>query len=533
MIQVKKAAGKKLSLTQKVRLIIQISVVVFIFFVSISHYLEENEILVIPGTASIHAICPFGGVVTLYTYASTGDYIQKIHQSDFYMLLGLLIALVLTGAGFCGWICPLGSIQEWFGKLGRKIFGRYYNKIPKKLDFILRFGKYILLIWVIIQTARTGKLFFGDFDPYYNLFNIWTDEIALTGYISVALTLGLSLFIERPFCRYACPLGAINGFFNSFSLFSIKRKKKTCVNCGLCDLSCPMNVNISGKGAIKSPACIRCMKCTEVCPENTPVNVTLEANFILDIPSKKKRLFPRTGIGVIAVLAFFIPVVISVAAGTFITERVRTYETTSDIRGSSTIQEIVDNYDITRGLLYNSFAIPAEVSSETKLKDLSELLGIPEEAEIISPETIREAVDYINVSLKSLDEIVSIETEEFREIINEYLLDESASLKQLMAKSEPGTVAFIFSGKWPEVQIENGLLLELPEDHEKIEEGGVEIKGSTTLGDISNMVDDFDNFLLTMVIPIDENMSSTLKDLKNIYNFEMQTVRDYIEENRK
>lgn len=88
--------------------------------------------------------------------------------------------------------------------------------------------RYVVLIWVIVQTARTSKLVFQNYDPYYNLFNIWTDEIAVSGYIVVAITLMLSLIIERPFCRYACPLGAFNGFFNRFSYITIKRNKETC-----------------------------------------------------------------------------------------------------------------------------------------------------------------------------------------------------------------------------------------------------------------------------------------------------------------
>jgi len=78
-----------------------------------------------------------------------------------------------------------------------------------------------MLLFVIIQTARTATLLFSSFDPYYNLFNIWTDEIAVTGYIAVILSLGAFFFVERPFCRYAWPLGEITGLFNSFSLMEI------------------------------------------------------------------------------------------------------------------------------------------------------------------------------------------------------------------------------------------------------------------------------------------------------------------------
>ncbi|GAB6189303.1 hypothetical protein JCM30566_10420 [Marinitoga arctica] len=239
---------KKVRSLQKFWLFVQIIFVAFVIYVSIGHYLVENNPgLELFGVASLHTLCPYGGVVNLYTFFSTGDYVSKLHQSVFIMLFALFGLLLFTGSSFCGWICPLGSVQEWFGKLGKKLFKDKYNKVPVKVDRVLRYLKYFVLAVIIIQTARTSKLIFEPYDPYYNLFNIWTDEIAITGYISVLLTLGFSLFIERPFCRYACPLGAINGLFNSFSILNIKRRKDTCINCSLCDRSCPLGIVVSEK----------------------------------------------------------------------------------------------------------------------------------------------------------------------------------------------------------------------------------------------------------------------------------------------
>ncbi|ACR79128.1 MULTISPECIES: 4Fe-4S binding protein [Kosmotoga] len=514
---------------QRLRLWIQIFFVALIVFISVGHYLDEKNIYTIPGVASIHAICPFGGVVTMYNFVTTGDYVKKLHQSNFIMILALIILLVLTGASFCGWICPLGSVQEWFGKLGRKIFRKHYNKVPKKLDKVLRFGKYFVLGYIVIQTARTVNLVFADFDPYYNLFNIWTDEIALSGYIVVALTLGLSLLIERPFCRYACPLGAINGLFNSFSLLNIKRYENTCVNCGQCDRACPVGIVVSKTDALRSPSCIRCLKCVESCPINEKNKDTLKLDLIPAKKEKKPRkVIPNTAYVVLVLVAFIAPIAIAMANGAFITERIKTYETTDDIRGSSTLQEILDHYDVSKGVLYGSLGIPQSIPTETKLKDLAELIGIPEEEEIISPEVIRTAVEVINQPVEELYSVANIDSSELSEIIKNAGLDEGATVKQLVMKSEPGVLAYIISGKWPSDYIAQTGEDELVYQPEK-ETTEVSIKGSTTLGEIKELVPDFEAFLQEFGISEDEPLTAMLKDLKSKYGFEISAIREYVD----
>ncbi len=69
----------------------------------------------------------------------------------------------------------MGNVQEWVGKLGKRLLRSHYNKVPVLLDRILKFGKYLMLLFVIIQTARTATLLFSNFDLYYNQFNRWTD----------------------------------------------------------------------------------------------------------------------------------------------------------------------------------------------------------------------------------------------------------------------------------------------------------------------------------------------------------------------
>ncbi len=247
--------------------------------IAINHTLVENGISAIPflSSASLHAVCPFGGVETLYTFVSSGALVKKIHDSSL-ILAGLSILLaIFFGPVFCGWVCPLGTIQEWVGKLGHKIFKKRYNHfVPTKLDNILRYARYGILIWVLYVTATSGVLVFESYDPYFALFNFWSAEVAPTALIVLGITLALSVFVERPWCKYACPYGAVLGITNYFRVFSIKRAESTCKADGACSIMCPMNIPVDKLTIVRDPRCISCLECTSeaICPVASTVVFT-------------------------------------------------------------------------------------------------------------------------------------------------------------------------------------------------------------------------------------------------------------------
>lgn len=224
--------------------------------------------------ASLHAICPFGGVVSIYKFATVGTFVQKIHESSFVLMFIAFILTLAFGPVICGWVCPLGAFQEWLGKLGQKIFGRKYNHfIPAKFDQYLRFIRYIVLFMVVYKTATTAKLMFQDVDPYFALFNFWSDEVTVTALVVLGVTLLLSLFVERPWCKYACPYGAVLGLFNLFRIFKVRRAPSTCIDCKACDRACPMNITVSEGNTVMNHQCISCLKCTSetACPVDNTV----------------------------------------------------------------------------------------------------------------------------------------------------------------------------------------------------------------------------------------------------------------------
>ncbi len=261
---------------------VQIFFFALIGLIAINHSLAESGGALIPivGDASLHAICPFGGVVTLYNLFTLGTFIQKIHASSMILLVIVLILTLAFGPVFCGWVCPLGSIQEWFGKLGRRIFKKRYNRlIPVIVHKYLKYFRYVVLTFVIFVTARSGYLMFANVDPYNALFTFWTDEIAIPALVVLAVTLMLSLAVERPWCKYACPYGALLGIFNKFRVFKIKRNPVTCISCSKCDKACPMLIEVSGKETISDQHCISCYECTSErsCPIPDTVNLQIGA----------------------------------------------------------------------------------------------------------------------------------------------------------------------------------------------------------------------------------------------------------------
>ncbi len=268
---------KKKPFTARLRFGVQIAFLILVALTSLNHSLSSYGIQ-IPffGSASLHAICPFGGVVSVYQFVTIGSLVQKVHEASL-VLMGIAFFLViLVGPAFCGWVCPLGTVEELIGKIGRRIFKKKYNTfVPPAIDRYLRYLRYGVLVWVVYVTATSMKLVFAEYDPYYALFNFWTGEVPLTAMGILALTLIGSLFIERPFCKYACPYGALLGLFNKVRIFTIRRNPSTCINCKACDRACPMNIEVSTAGPVRDHQCITCMKCTSeaACPVQETVEL--------------------------------------------------------------------------------------------------------------------------------------------------------------------------------------------------------------------------------------------------------------------
>jgi len=265
------------------RYVLQIFFFAFIGMLAVNHVLSESNVTLFPflPNVSLHAVCPFGGVESIIGLITAGTLVPKLQLSTLVISALVLILTLIFGSVFCSFVCPLGTIQEWVGKLGKKIFKRRYNTfVPQKLHNILKYLRYVVLILTIMLTFNVGRLIFADVDPYYAMYHFFTDEVTIGSLVVLGVVLIGSLFIERPWCKYACPYGAVLGLVSKISIFKIKRKTSACNNCTLCDRNCPMNIEISKKKTINDSLCIKCMDCVEddVCSKDSMIYTAKKVN---------------------------------------------------------------------------------------------------------------------------------------------------------------------------------------------------------------------------------------------------------------
>ena len=259
---------------QGFRRAVQVAVALYILWV-----VYDRAIIAAAGATgtSPEALCPFGGIETIVTFLTAGLFVPHVHTSNVVLALAVLLLAFLARGAFCGWICPLGFLQDVAAGLSAFVQRRVptafrgMRALRRKaaplaiLDRPLRLLKYVVLAWAIWGAATFGVMVFRDVDPWIALLNIGQESAGL-GTLVLGLTLLGALVVDRPWCRYACPLGAANGIVARFSPVRLERSAGACVDCNLCTKSCPMGIEVATAAVITSADCIGCLECVEACP---------------------------------------------------------------------------------------------------------------------------------------------------------------------------------------------------------------------------------------------------------------------------
>lgn len=189
----------------------------------------------------------------------------------------ITVVTIFAGRFFCGWMCAFGSIGDLLYKVPR--IGKKISKsINPKIDVILKFIKYIVLAVFVIFVWGLQLLSIPAGTNPWDLFGIlssvsnWsTIPSMINGWIIAAVILLVffigSIFIERFFCRYFCPLGAYFSIISRFRITNIVKKRDECNKCTLCTKKCSMGIDLKSTDKVKSGECINCMECTNACPK--------------------------------------------------------------------------------------------------------------------------------------------------------------------------------------------------------------------------------------------------------------------------
>ncbi len=216
------------------------------------------------------ASCPLGALQNALNAAG--------HTAPWYILGILALFGVILGRAICGWACPVGLLQELLHKIPTP-------KVRKsRVTRILSYAKYGFLVFFVILIPLWYGVSRGAILPafckyicpvgtlegavgilqhpnnstsFYQLGQIFTQKWI------IMLAIGLAcVFCYRSFCRFICPLGAIYGFFNRFSLAEIRVNMDQCISCGKCIRTCQMDVKQIG-----DHECIACGRCISACSQ--------------------------------------------------------------------------------------------------------------------------------------------------------------------------------------------------------------------------------------------------------------------------
>ena len=273
--------------------------------------------LLIPGKdpANPEAYCPMGGLQALATFFVRGSLPCSMSMVQIVMGIVLAAAVVLFSKLFCGYLCPLGTVQDLLMKLRNTIGWRgIVIKNGTVADKVLRVIKYVLLFWIFYSTATASELFCKNLDPYYAVATGFKGEITLwMSLISVAAVILCGFMVNMFWCKYLCPLGAISNSLKFWvwivvlaaayyllgtigvnvpwwallaafcvvgylleilcgkprlQVLHIMKNDSKCTHCGLCTKACPYGIDVAGcrAGAVKAVDCTLCGECTAVCP---------------------------------------------------------------------------------------------------------------------------------------------------------------------------------------------------------------------------------------------------------------------------
>ena len=214
--------------------------------------------------------CPLGSIQN--ALASTG------HRAGWYVLGIIMLFGVILGRTICGWLCPLGLIQELLYKIPTPKLKK--SRVTRALSWL----KYVILAVFVVAIPLWYGLRYqiplpgfckyicpaGTFEgamghlanpansSYYSMLGI-----LFTRKFVIMLVIGLAcVFCYRSFCRFICPLGAIYGLFNRFNVIGVKVDANRCNHCGACVRHCGMDVR-----HVSDHECIHCGKCMEVCKQ--------------------------------------------------------------------------------------------------------------------------------------------------------------------------------------------------------------------------------------------------------------------------
>ena len=189
---------------------------------------------------------------------------------DYFLMAPLIFILWFATAAsllfwnrgaYCGWLCPFGALQELTNRFAKLV------KIPQlKISFgvhqrltALKYIAFLVLFGISLTALGTAEQA-AEIEPFKTAI-ILRFARGWPFVLYAGAMIASSLFVERAFCRYLCPLGAAMAIPARLRLFDWLRRYRECGNpCQRCSNECPVQA-IHPEGHINPNECIQCLHC--------------------------------------------------------------------------------------------------------------------------------------------------------------------------------------------------------------------------------------------------------------------------------
>jgi polyferredoxin len=195
-------------------------------------------------------VCPIGLMQNLVVFGVV----------PYFWLGALFVYGLMAGRGFCGWLCPFGTLNDLLA-FRRVRIGRWTS-----------YGKYAVLAFTLLGAWLAADTLFCKLCPaatleasipflFLGVAKVNTPLLVHLGTLAGTL-LGMVL-IARFWCRYLCPMGALLSLFNRVSFLRLRLNTERCKDCGACTASCPMGIEPHTEH--DNHNCIKCGNCVDGC----------------------------------------------------------------------------------------------------------------------------------------------------------------------------------------------------------------------------------------------------------------------------